>query len=75
MPSPSALGIASLVKSVAPTRGRAITPSSRRQILFFCQAINAKTLEIVSFHLCHTYLGLGELHHLPKRFGMLSGFD
>jgi hypothetical protein len=33
---------------------------------FFCQVINAKSLEIVSFHLCHIYLGLGKLPHLPN---------
>jgi len=30
----------------------------------FCQVINAKPLEIVSFHLCHIYLGLDKLSHL-----------
>jgi len=39
-----------------PARGRATTPSSRRQIFFF-----AKLLEITSFHFCHIYLRLGKL--------------
>ena len=31
------------------------------------EVINAKTLEIVSFHLCHTFLRLGNLPHLPNQ--------
>ena len=30
------------------------------------EVINAKPLEIVSFHLCHIFLRLGKLSHLPN---------
>jgi len=33
----------------------------------FCQVTNVKPLEIVSFHFCHIYLGLGKLPHLPNK--------
>jgi len=37
------------------------------------EVINAKPLEIASFHLCHIFLRLGKLPHLPKQtVGMLS---
>jgi len=31
------------------------------------EVINAKPLEIASFHLCHIFLRLGKLSHLPNQ--------
>jgi len=31
------------------------------------EVINAKPLEIASFHLCHIFLRLGKLAHLPNQ--------
>jgi hypothetical protein len=33
----------------------------------FCQVINAKPLEIVFFYICHTFLRLDKLSHLPNQ--------
>ena len=66
MPSPSALGIAFLARNLSPpcVVARLLPPSAAR--FSFCQVINVKPLKIVSFHLCHIYLGLGKLPHLSN---------
>ena len=66
---PQRLGGNKFAVNIHPTRGEEKSSAKKLcgSIIFFCQVINAKPLEIISFHLCHIFLRLGKLPHLPNQ--------
>ena len=67
---PQRLGGNKFAANIHPTHGEEKSSAKKlcgSIIFFFWQMINVKPLEIASFHICHIFLKLGKLPHLPNQ--------